>query len=162
VFDVSKVNFLRDVVPLIGEDVKSPFIVVPDHFVELEVSLGFFVLSSEIFLEYGEFPSSVLIPQFYHVVASMTYTLTFWRMGRRFALSRSLNWFLHGMIWHSSKSYQIAALGENGVLFYEWALARYLWRFKELNEQFQDPCELPVYKWVIRQPMHINASFEVH
>jgi hypothetical protein len=39
-----------------------PFIVVPEHFFELEVSLAFFILSSEIFVDYGDFPGSLPIP----------------------------------------------------------------------------------------------------
>ena len=142
---------------------KIPFLVVRNHFVQMEITTGFFILSANMFNEYYDFPFFIPISSSFYLVTAVSYALAFDIYGRRFNCSSEVNWLLNGIITYSSRPFIKAALGSESIQFYEWMLIKYLDRFSKCNlENHNVSNKLKLNFWEFRNPARIKSQFIVH
>ncbi|KAK8898740.1 hypothetical protein M9Y10_001032 [Tritrichomonas musculus] len=166
-FDPSNFSFLDDInkVQVKAQHTHHPFLILPNHFTQLEITTGFFILSASLLEDYFNFPSIIPIPSSYHLVAAVSYGLSFDIYCRRFNPSFEMNWFLSGLISYTSRVFLKSGIGSQGMALYDFILIQYLRNFENEKLDFFSSnanVVLSMNRWEINSPLRIKAMFVIH
>lgn len=149
-------------------DEKAPtshIVIVPRHSCNMEITLGFSILSSELLIDFFDFPSVIPIPSSYFLVAAVSYIIAYDRYGKRFKYSKKFQWLLHGIIATIAQQFILSVIGETANGFYEWVMLRYLFEFCTNNTQLmiKNSMASTIYanQWILRKPIRIKAQYVV-
>ena len=159
--DLSRFAFLSEIAPLApGADAK-PFVMLPRHPCEMELTCGFAVLSTELMLDYCDFPSIIPIPWQYQIVYAVGYALAFMRFGKDYSCNCGVNWFVSGVMSYAAKPYMVSAIGETAYDVFQWVMLRYCFSYTGEKTLDGSEMELLPHVWNSQNPMRIKAWFVV-
>ncbi|OHT15067.1 hypothetical protein TRFO_42712 [Tritrichomonas foetus] len=150
---------------LIYADKAPPFLILPDHITNMEISTNFFILSSNMFYNFCDFPSPIPVPSSYFLVAAVSFAFAFDKFGRRFDCSYESNWFLNGLISYASRTFIKAAIGGEGIQFFDYILINYLWKFDDGEKELMSNIvsrKLQINRWEVRCPFRVKSQFVIH